>query len=311
MSLDGLIVINKPAGITSHDVVEKVRAILKIKKVGHVGTLDPDATGVLVLLVGKATKIARFLQNDDKEYKAKMILGLKTDTQDLSGKVISKTECDISEEDVRCALAHFKGNISQTPPMVSAVKINGKPLYKLAREGKEVFRPPRDINIHSIDFLSMPKGLNPEVTFKVVCSKGTYIRTLCSDIGDFLGCGACLESLVRTRSGDYCLGASFSIEEVNELCKSYLFENFLISIQNALKKFPIFIIKETSVKDVLNGCFLTDKMVDGKPKETKEEQYVMLLNAEGGLLAISELINPQNGSLLAKPICVFPGEVAV
>ncbi|MDO8885445.1 tRNA pseudouridine(55) synthase TruB [Candidatus Oleimmundimicrobium sp.] len=305
MIKDGLIVINKPAGVTSHDVVENIRKIIKIKKVGHTGTLDPDATGVLILLIGKATKIAQFLQNDDKEYWAEMVLGIKTDTQDASGKVVFQAPCRLSEKEVRQALNNFKGKIFQTPPMVSAVKIKGRALYKLAREGKEVDRPSREITIHSIDFLKMESGPYPVVTFKVKCSKGTYIRTLCADVGDFLGCGARLKKLIRTSCGNYSLDDAHSIEEVKELASSSTINDHIILIQDALKQFPSITLKGSYVKDILNGRPLTDEMAEGQLKEIKKGQFIKVLDESKSLIAILKMVDDKKEGILARPIRVF------
>lgn len=307
MSKEGLIIVNKPAGFTSHDVVAKVRRILKVKKIGHTGTLDPDATGVLVLMVGKATKIAQFLQIDTKEYRAEMVLGIKTDTQDASGKVIFKAACDVSEEEVKQALEHFKGKIVQVPPMVSAVKINGERLYKLAREGKEVHRSPRTVDIFYIDFLGMAKGVNPVVDFAVGCSKGTYVRTLCSDIGDFLGCGAHLGKLVRTRCGDYGLNKALSIEQIEKLAASSAIDDHFILMKDALNRFSSIIVKKPYVGDILNGRFLVSKMIEEMSSKLEEGNFVKLLDEGQNLLAVFKTVDCFEDDLVAKPIRVFAG----
>ena len=196
--MDGVIIIDKPAGKTSHDVVSEVKKILGVKKAGHTGTLDPMATGVLPVCLNEATKLAGFLTGEDKEYLATMLLGVKTDTLDIEGKIISQSDNFVTEEEIRAAMAQMVGTIKQVPPAYSAVKYCGKPLYKWARKGVFLEMEPREVKIHSIviEDISFPR-----VTFRVVCSKGTYIRTLCSDIGDLLGLGACLCSLRRLRSG--------------------------------------------------------------------------------------------------------------
>jgi tRNA pseudouridine55 synthase len=216
--MDGILNLNKPAGMTSHDVVDRVRRILKIKKVGHAGTLDPEATGVLLILVGKATKLAQKLQGSDKEYKGEMVLGIATDTQDAQGKIIKKVDkVEISLESIRNAFKQFRGKIKQVPPMVSAVSIGGKRLYKLAREGIEIPRPAREIEIYKLQILDYKEGEYPQVFFEVACSKGTYIRTLCADIGEVLGCGAHQSNLVRTRAGKFKLENSITLENLREL----------------------------------------------------------------------------------------------
>jgi tRNA pseudouridine55 synthase len=196
--MNGVVIVDKPAGITSHDAVDRVRKLLGVKKAGHTGTLDPMATGVLAVCVGEATKIASFLSGDDKVYEAAMRLGVRTDTQDMTGQVVTEQEPRVTEADVKAVLADFAGTITQVPPQYSAVKVRGKALYKWARKGIRVEPPPRKVEIREI----LLQGIElPGVRFTVTCSKGTYVRTLCADMGDRLGCGAALERLRRTRSG--------------------------------------------------------------------------------------------------------------
>jgi tRNA pseudouridine55 synthase len=196
--MNGVVIVDKPAGITSHDAVARVRKILGVKKAGHTGTLDPMATGVLAVCVGEGTKIASFLSGDDKVYEATMRLGVRTDTQDMTGQIVTEQEPRVTEADVKAVLADFAGTITQVPPQYSAVKVRGKALYKWARRGIRVEPPPREVEIREI----LLQGIElPGVRFTVTCSKGTYVRTLCADMGDRLGCGAALERLRRTRSG--------------------------------------------------------------------------------------------------------------
>jgi len=212
--MDGILVVNKPSGITSHDVVDFIRRKFNIKRVGHAGTLDPMATGVLVMLLGKATTLSNTFTNDDKEYIAKIFFGKSTDTQDAQGKVIEEKNIDnLDIEDIKKALENFRGQISQIPPMVSAIKYRGKKLYQLARSGQTIAREPRKINISSIEILDFKF---PELIFKVKCSKGTYVRTLCEDIGKALGVPSHMSSLVRNASGDFLLEDSKNLEEVDE-----------------------------------------------------------------------------------------------
>jgi len=212
--MDGILVVNKPSGITSHDVVNFIRRRFNIKRVGHAGTLDPMATGVLVVLLGKATKLSNTFTGDDKEYVAKIFFGKKTDTQDSQGRVIEEKNIgSIDIENVKKALDNFKGEIEQVPPMVSAIKHRGKRLYQLARAGKTVNREPRRITISSIEMLDFRF---PELTFKVRCSKGTYVRTLCEDIGKVLGVPSHMSGLIRSASGDFLLEDSKNLDEVHE-----------------------------------------------------------------------------------------------
>lgn len=211
--ISGIINVYKEKGFTSHDVVAKLRGILKQKKIGHTGTLDPDAEGVLPVCLGKATKVCDLLTDKDKEYEAVLLLGKVTDTQDISGKALKDSPVSCKEEEVRKIIAGFVGSYSQVPPMYSALKVNGKKLCDLAREGKEVERASRDVQIFSIDIL---EAALPRVRMRVHCSKGTYIRTLCHDIGSAAGCGGCMESLMRIRVADFRLQDAKKISEIEE-----------------------------------------------------------------------------------------------
>ena len=200
--MDGIINVYKEAGFTSHDVVAKLRGICRQKKIGHTGTLDPQATGVLPVCLGSATRACEMLTDRTKEYVAELLLGQITDTQDTTGTVLEEREVTVNEEQVREAVNSFVGGYDQIPPMYSALKVNGKKLYELAREGKEVERKARHVDLPAIDILSIDL---PVVKFRVECSKGTYIRSLCADIGEKLGCGGTMKSLVRARVGEFRL----------------------------------------------------------------------------------------------------------
>ncbi len=212
--VNGIINVYKEKGYTSFDVVAKLRGILKQKKIGHTGTLDPDAQGVLPVCLGKATKVCDLLTDKNKEYKAVMLLGKVTDTQDMSGIVLQEREVCVSEQEVRDAVLSFVGDYEQVPPMYSALKVNGKKLCDLAREGKTVERKARPVRILSIE---IEKIELPRVTMKVECSKGTYIRTLCQDIGEKLGCGACMESLLRTKVSKFFVEDALTLGQIEEL----------------------------------------------------------------------------------------------
>lgn len=215
MSPNGVLVVDKPAGMTSHDVVARVRRIFNTKKVGHAGTLDPDATGVLVLGLGTATRLLSFAQAGPKRYLATASFGTTTTTQDASGEVVETRAVDIDAVGVRTAASKFVGDIEQIPPMVSAVKVGGERLYKKARRGEEVAREPRPVTIFSLDVLNFEPE-PPEATFDVVCSPGTYIRTLVHDIGEALGCGAHLKTLRRTESSGFSETDAVALDEVSE-----------------------------------------------------------------------------------------------
>lgn len=212
--VNGIINVYKEKGYTSFDVVAKLRGILKQKKIGHTGTLDPDAQGVLPVCLGKATKVCDLLTDKNKEYKAVMLLGKVTDTQDVSGTVLQEREVCVSEQEVRNAVLSFVGGYEQVPPMYSALKVNGKKLCDLAREGKTVERKARPVQILSIE---IEKIELPRVTMKVECSKGTYIRTLCQDIGEKLGCGACMERLLRTKVSKFFVEDALTLGQIEEL----------------------------------------------------------------------------------------------
>ena len=224
---DGVLLVDKPAGMTSHDVVDRVRRQFGFKKVGHCGTLDPAATGLLILVVERATKLQDRLMSVDKTYEGTMLLGISTDSQDVDGEVIAeKPVPPLTENDIEEALAKFRGDIQQVPPMVSAVKHQGTPLYKLARKGKTVEREPRLVHIYDLRVLAVEL---PRIRFRVAYTKGTYVRTLCSDIGDLLGCGAHLYELRRTQSGNFQVNDAHSLEEILKQTREQL-KTFIIPI---------------------------------------------------------------------------------
>ena len=228
---DGIINIYKEKGFTSHDVVAKLRGILRMKKIGHTGTLDPDAEGVLPVCVGKATKLCELLLEKSKTYQAMFILGLTTDTQDISGNVLKESDVNVTREDIEKAIMSFVGGYDQIPPMYSALKVNGKKLYELAREGKEVERKPRRVDLDNIDILDISDDLK-HIMIKVDCSKGTYIRTLCHDIGEKLGCGACMESLLRTKVDKYAIDNALRLNEVEDLVKEDKLGQHIVAIED-------------------------------------------------------------------------------
>ena len=209
---DGIIIIDKPAGWTSMDVCGKLRGILKTKKVGHAGTLDPMATGVLPVFVGQATRAVSFAESGSKEYVAGLHLGCVTNTQDTSGEVLAQYPVSVTRQELEALLPRFTGELMQVPPMYSAIKINGQKLYELARQGKEVARPPRPVTIYELEVLGQDES--GDWLLRVLCSKGTYVRTLCHDIGQALGCGGCMSALRRTMAAGFTLAESRSIEDV-------------------------------------------------------------------------------------------------
>jgi len=229
--MNGVVVVDKPAGITSHDAVGRVRRILGAGKAGHTGTLDPMATGVLPVCVGEATKLAAFLAADDKTYEVTMRLGVRTDTLDMTGRVLGEQEPRVTGEDIRAVLEGFAGTITQVPPQYSAVKVRGRALYKWARKGVHLEPPAREVEIRAIRLRAVEM---PRVRFDVTCSKGTYVRTLCADMGERLGCGAALESLRRTASGRFRLEDAVCLEGGSDAAIRERLERALIPPGRAL-----------------------------------------------------------------------------
>jgi tRNA pseudouridine55 synthase len=256
VSLDGFLGIAKPSGCTSHDVVDQIRRLFEIKKVGHTGTLDPMATGVLVLCLGKFTRLSQFVTVSDKKYRAQITLGIDTDTQDSEGQVIAESEFGtFSQVQLGEVLASFLGKSDQIPPMHSAVRIGGKRLYELARKGQEVERPGRAIEIFGIDLIDYQK---PHLTLDVWCSKGTYIRTLASDIGKALDCGGHLSSLARTAVGNVSLSDCYSLEELaNSLSSQESNVAPFLDVENVLG-LPRVSLSKTQLHTFVNGNAITE-----------------------------------------------------
>lgn len=246
----GIINVYKEAGFTSHDVVAKLRGICKQKKIGHTGTLDPDAVGVLPVCLGSGTKLCDLLTDKTKEYVARFRLGMTTDTQDISGKVLTTKEVCVSPEDVAGVLSSFVGESEQLPPMYSAIKVQGKKLYELAREGKEVERKKRPITIYELELL---KSEHPEYEIRVKCSKGTYIRTLCHDIGQALSCGAVMTSLVRTRVGSFSIEEAKTLSELQELADTGGLHNIITPVEEMFRNLPAVTVLAEADKALQNG----------------------------------------------------------
>ena len=251
--MDGIILINKQKNYTSHDVVNKVKKITK-SKVGHTGTLDPNATGVLPLLLGNATKISKYLINHDKEYEVLLQLGTKTDTADAEGKIIEEKDVNIdslSEENVKKVLSTFLGKQKQIPPMYSAIKVNGKKLYQYARQGQEVEIKPREIEIYKIKLINLDKK-QKQISLVVSCSKGTYIRSLCEDIADRLGTVGFMKELNRTKVGEFNIKDCVTIEEFEEKYNKNDFSD-IITIEEIFKENPKIELDNLNIKQYLNG----------------------------------------------------------
>ncbi len=246
----GIINVYKEKGFTSHDVVARLRGICKQKRIGHTGTLDPDAVGVLPVCLGSATRLCDILTEKDKEYVAVLRLGITTDTQDLTGKALSQTEVFSDRQEAERAILGFAGEQLQIPPMYSALKVNGRKLCDLARQGKEVERAPRPVTIHRIEILEENM---PEFTIRVCCSKGTYIRTLCHDIGQKLGCGAALASLVRTRSGSFVIEEAYTLDQIQELADQGRLSEAVTAVEKMFESLPAAAVKREALKALQNG----------------------------------------------------------
>lgn len=281
---NGIVNLYKPAGFTSHDAVAKLRGIFGQKKIGHTGTLDPDAEGVLPICLGKATKVCELLTDRSKTYQAVMLLGRSTDTQDSSGETLSETDQLPTEERVREVIGLFTGEQLQVPPMYSALKVNGKKLYELAREGKTVERKARKIMIYElkIDEIDLPR-----VTMTISCSKGTYIRTLCNDIGEKLGCGACMEHLLRTRVGEFSLESCFQIEDLQKAKEEDGLTDCLVSVDSLFSDYPAFSFLEKYSKYADNGNRLASHMLREEMK-TDDRAMVRIYNEKGLFYGIYE-----------------------
>ena len=253
-NFNGIANVYKEAGFTSFDVVAKLRGIFGQRKIGHTGTLDPDATGVLPICLGNATKVVELLMDHDKEYVAELLLGVKTDTQDISGNVIAEKEIkDISEDAIRSVIASFIGEQDQIPPMYSALKVNGQKLYDLARKGVEVERKPRRINVFDIEILDIKM---PVVKISVHCSKGTYIRTLCDDIGEKLGCGGTMKNLERTRVGVFAKEDAMTLDEIQKLKDTDRLSECVRGVDSLFMDLPSVTVKEESLSRLNNGNIL-------------------------------------------------------
>lgn len=280
--MNGIILIDKPQGWTSHDVVGKLRGILHERRIGHSGTLDPLATGLLVVFIGRATRAVEFAEADRKEYIAGLSLGMSTDTQDITGSIISK-ETDIPDEpEVRIAIERFRGELEQIPPMYSAVKIGGKKLYELARKGESIERKPRHITIFGLEITGRSDN---DYILDVVCSKGTYIRTLCHDIGAALGCGGCMSSLRRTKSGVFSVDNAYTIAEIQEAADRGEEEKLLLPIDTLFAGYTKLSVDADSEKKLKNGCIINTSSPDGRFRVYSEDgEFLLLGDVKDGVM---------------------------
>ena len=296
--MDGIFNIYKEKGFTSHDVVAIVRRTIHMKKVGHTGTLDPDAEGVLPVCVGKATKLSDVIMDGRKSYRAMLRLGMTTTTEDASGEVLETKEVDFNEDRIREVVASFIGRLEQVPPMYSAVKVNGKKLYELAREGKEIERKSRTIEVYDI---RIRQFLPPDrVEIDVDCSKGTYIRTLCSDIGKALGCGGHMAELLRTRTGAFSLENAIKLDELQALAEQEKVETVLLTMEEALEDFPVVKVSEKSQKFLYNGGKIQERFLTEKPAVLTEGEIVATYDYENNLVGLYE-IKKEESNFFIKP----------
>lgn len=281
--MDGILVIRKEKGYTSHDVVAKLRGILHMKKIGHTGTLDPAAEGVLPVALGRGTRLVELLTEKEKTYEAVLRLGVSTDTQDMTGTILSEKPVTVTEEEVRETVASFVGEQMQVPPMYSALKVNGKKLYELAREGKVVERKARPVTFHKIEVLWMEL---PKVKIRVQCSKGTYIRTLCNDIGEKLGCGGCMEELLRTRVERFALEDAVKLDEVQKAMEEGTVDSLILPVDRIFDQYPT--AKTTTQGDLLvhNGNRLFSELLQEEPEA--ESGYVRVYDSEDTFIGLFE-----------------------
>ncbi|NSW90728.1 MAG: tRNA pseudouridine(55) synthase TruB [Firmicutes bacterium] len=296
--MNGLLNVLKPPGMTSFDVVAYLRGILKEKKIGHTGTLDPGAAGVLPICTGRATKVIEYIMNMEKVYRAELTLGISTDTQDSSGNVIAVKKVLVSEQQITQALKSFIGKIYQTPPMYSAVRVEGRRLYEIARGGKSIERKPRKVEIYSINLINIEKN---KVLFDVTCSKGTYIRTLCSDIGDSLGCGGHMSFLIRKRAGIFHIESAFTLEEILQANKNGKMHELFLKVDEIFKNFKSFYLNSLNEKKFKNGNFIPIV----KDKNDFDVGFpVRVYNERNDFLALGEVII-KNGRYYLKPKKMF------
>ncbi len=300
--MEGILPILKPAGMTSHDVVAKARRILKQKRIGHTGTLDPQVTGVLPLCIGRATRMVEYIQELPKEYVAELTIGYRTDTEDATGEVLERVQdVSVNESQIQAVLNSFIGTIEQVPPMYSAVKIQGKRLYELAREGKEVERKAREVTIYELEALEINLGLSyPTLKLRVLCSKGTYIRTLCSDIGKALGYPAVMSSLVRTKTGPLRMDQCFTLEQVAQLMEEGRMHEVLIPSDQGVKHLSEAYVAEPQARKALLGQKL--KLSELDIGTIQDEAMIRLYAENGQFLGLFQL---KLGLSQVHPVKVF------
>ncbi len=278
--MNGIVIIDKPEGWTSQDVVSKLRGVLHTKRIGHGGTLDPMATGVLPVFVGRATRGVEFFEHAEKTYETVLRLGITTDTEDITGTVLTEKDAFVTGTMLEAVLPQFRGEILQVPPMYSALKINGQKLYDLARKGKQVQRQPRPVTIHELEVL----GMEAEgIRLRVRCSKGTYIRTLCKDIGQALGCGGCMASLRRVAAGGYTIDQAVPLKTLVESDDP---GKYLLPVDSMFAEYPALTLTENQETRCRNGNAFSLTVADGTYRAySKNGEFLMLAKAESGIMS--------------------------
>lgn len=277
--MDGIVIVDKPQDWTSQDVVSKLRGVFRTRRIGHGGTLDPMATGVLPVFVGRATRGVEFFEHAEKIYEAELLLGTITDTEDVTGRVLEKRTVSVTREELEDILSRFRGEISQIPPMYSAIKVNGQKLYDLARKGQEVERKPRKITILSLECLAFD---GRAARLRVHCSKGTYIRTLCKDIGEALGCGGCMAALRRVQAGEYDLSQAVTLETLTG-CENP--EKYLLPVDSLFAKYPAVTLTPNQEKRCRNGNAFSVTLPEGQYRAYSQSgEFLMLAAVEKGTM---------------------------
>ena len=277
--MKGILLIDKEPGWTSSDVVAKLRGMLNVKRIGHSGTLDPMASGLQVVFIGRATKAVEYAENHSKHYIAKLRPGICTDTEDITGNIISRSEPDFTDEQLTAVLESFRGEIEQIPPMYSAIKINGQKLYKMARNGENIRRQPRRICIHSLRLAGKEGG---DYILDVSCSKGTYIRSLCRDIGEKLGCGACMSALRRTEAGCFSVSDAYKIDDVQKAKDEGRAEELLLPLDSLFAQYPDYTVNSRDENFIRSGC---------PPRCHLEEGIYRVYSRSGEFIALSHIRN--------------------
>ena len=277
--MDGIVIVDKPQNWTSQDVTARLRRVFHTRRIGHGGTLDPMATGVLPVFVGRATRGVEFFEHAEKTYETVLRLGLTTDTEDITGAVLTETPVSVTDEQIEAALAAFRGEIMQVPPMYSALKVNGQKLCDLARKGKTVERQPRPITIHELTLLE--RGVNT-LRLRVRCSKGTYIRTLCKDIGEELGCGGCMESLRRVSAGEYTIDEAVPLQELLDTTQA---AKYLRSVDTMFRNYPAVTLTANQETRCRNGNAFSVKLPEGTFRAYSQSgEFLMLAKVENGVM---------------------------